>query len=121
MATLTVVNSGRTGSLTTDLVSQMLAADVGLTDKFINDPNGQTLFIVNNTGASTCTITLLMNGVKIDGILPANPTVALAAGKQGIIGPFPVQWYTDANGFANVSYSQVAGVKVLPYKLTPNI
>lgn len=113
MATLSVSTISRTGI--TDLVATAVAADAGLSDKWAG--TGAEFLFVNNGGGVNCVITLVFNAsAVVDGQTPANRTATVNAGKAGVIGPFPVGLYNDANGFMNVSYSQVATVKVLPIK-----
>jgi len=38
--------------------------------------------------------------------------IAVAAGAEKIIGPFDPRYFTDSNGFLNLSYSAVTSVTV---------
>jgi len=59
----------------------------------------------------------LRAGAVFDGTTPASPTLSIPAGHTMEIGPFPPALYNDANGAANVTYSQVASVTVLVRQL----
>lgn len=114
MATLTVSTLTRSGVI--DLVATAVAADAALTDKFLN--YGKEFLYVHNAGGSPCVVTLNFGpGATVDAVAPTNKTVTIAAGKDGMIGPFPTNFYNDANGYMNVHYDQVASVKVLPVSL----
>jgi hypothetical protein len=94
-----------------DLATEAAADATG--NNWVN--SGKEFLYVDNQGAVTCNVTLVYNTTSqtFDGQAVANKVVAVAAGARKIIGPFPTGIYNDVNSKANVSYDQVASVKVL--------
>lgn len=113
MATLTVTSVTRSGVL--DIDSTAVAADAGLSDKFIND--GKVLFYINNGGGGSITVTLVFSPTAlIDGQAPTNRTITVVNGKRALVGPFPQSTYNDSSGYMNIQYSAVTSVKVLAFE-----
>jgi len=112
--TLTVQDSSHVTGL--DYTAQAVAADGTNGNKWPNT-GGQTLVVING-GGSACVLTKIYGpGAVFDGTTPASPTLSVPAGHTMEIGPFPPALYNDANGAANVTYSQVASVTVLVRQL----
>jgi len=113
MATLTVTTINHaTGVL--DLVASATAADAALSDKWTG--TGKEMLFVNNAGGSPCVVTETYGvGGTVDGVALVSRTKSVASGKSAILGPYPTGLFNDANSFMNVSYNQVATVKVLPF------
>lgn len=55
--------------------------------------NGKTKIVVNNTGATSRTVTAILTKTT-DGQTPTPKTYTLAAGAKRNIGPFPVDYYS---------------------------
>jgi hypothetical protein len=115
MATLTVVVQNHLSPLL-NLLGSMYSADVGLSDKWLND--GTSIYIVNNGGGSSITLTEVYGPNAIfNGVTQTNLTRAIPAGDWAICGPYPTGIYNDVNGYMNVQYSAVTTVKVMPLKV----
>ncbi len=102
MATLTVIAPTYAGATFTTVSA------AGGGDKFVNTGN-ELLYIKNGGGGS---ITLTLDAQTIAGLTITDPTVAVAAGAEKIIGPFDPKYFTDSSGFLNLSYSGVTSVTV---------
>ena len=110
MALLTVTPITKTGIDTAGTA----AAAGG--DTFPN--TGREMLVVKNSGASPITVTLDIKAT-LDGQAVTDPTVAVAAGVEKVIGPFPTGYYNDANGQVAVSYSGVTSVTVKALSFAP--
>ncbi len=105
---LTVSNTSRAGL---DLADDVAAGVDG--NKWLN--TGTELLYVNNASGGSITLTFTPTAT-VDGQAVTARTVAVGAGKQMLIGPFPVGVYNDANGYATVTYSAVTTLTVLAVK-----
>jgi len=97
-----------------DLISKLSAATAG-NDTF--KLTGADLFIINNAGGVTCTVTfstVVANAPDNYGVVNAAHDIVLVvlAGKIGIFGPMGIKLFADGAGNCNVTYSQVASVSV---------
>jgi hypothetical protein len=112
MAVLSVTTIDRNGE---DLVTLSIAAGTIATvgDSFPN--TGRELFFVQNGSTVALTVTEVLGvGGTVDTLAPSPRTVTIAAGKGKLMGPYPTQWYNDANGRMNFHYSSPTTVTVLP-------
>ncbi len=109
MAALTVAQASLAG-----LVPTAVAAGAG-GDTFPND--GKTALEVINGSGSSINVTVKSFAPASPGLAQTDNVVAVAAGVTKIIGPFPQAAFTDSTGNAEVSYSAVTTVTVLPIKI----
>jgi hypothetical protein len=113
MAVQTVVQTSRAGI---DLAALAIAADAGLTEKWPG--TGNELLYVKNGGGGSINLTLVFNTATllgIDGLGQTSRIVAIAAGKQMIFGPFPVNLFGDVAGNINITWSAVTTVTLLVF------
>jgi len=106
MATLNTQEIGRGG------VTPSYAAATSGGDRFA--PGARTFLHVKNGGGSAVTVTVAATE-KIDGDLEvADVAVAVPAGTEKMIGPFPPQVFdaVDGSGLADVTYTGVTSVTV---------
>lgn len=84
-------------------------------DTWVN--TGKEFVIIKNGSGSSINVTLDIQAT-IDGVSPTDPVVAVAAGAQKLMGPFPVGIYNDPSGNAKVTCSAVTSVtlNVLKYQ-----
>lgn len=90
-----------------------VAADVG-GDSFPN--TGKTLFYVKNGSGASITATFDAPNADNFGIVndAHDQAVAVAAGAERLIGPFPKHRFNDANERVQVAYSGVTSLTVAP-------
>lgn len=106
-ATLTPTTMSRAG---VSFTSASVAASGG-GDKFLND--SVSFLWIKNGGGSSITVTLTWGtGGTVDGQTPTARTVTINAGDSQVIGPFNPNFYNDANGFMNWTYSGVTSVTI---------
>jgi hypothetical protein len=107
-------------------VSTVVRAGINLTDldaaanvdgNYFTNTGNEILYALNGDGSST-TITLVY-AATTDGQAITNKTVSVPAGKAMILGPFPVEFYNDANSRMNLTYSSVTSLTVLAMKVLP--
>ncbi len=103
MAILTVQSITRTGLAATD----NSAANAG--DSFVN--SGREFVNIKNTSGGSITVTLDIQAT-VDSQSVTDPTVAVGAGTEKLIGPFPVGFYNDGNARVNLTYSTEVGLTV---------
>lgn len=84
-------------------------------DQFLND--GRTLLYVKNGGGSSITITVDAQATP-GGLTITDPTIAVAAGAERLIGPFNPIYFNDASGFVKWTYSGVTSVTVAGIQVT---
>lgn len=112
MAVLSVNAVSRAGL---NLTAALAAAGVS-GDSWPNT-GAEYLAIMNGSGSSI-TVTLAYAATAVfDGATPTNKTVAVAAGKLLLIGPFPQVLYNDTNQRVTVTYSAVSDVTVAIFRL----
>lgn len=83
-------------------------------DTFAND--GNVLFYVKNSGASSVTVTFTGQNPSNFGVT-SDKQVVVGAGAAMLIGPFLKDWFNDANGNVSVSYSDATSVSVAALKV----
>lgn len=114
MATLTVQSVVRTG------LNPSLVAAAGGGDEFVNDSGGDTFFWVDNGGGGSVTVTIASQATAQPGLVATDLAVAVPAGEQRMIGPFPPGTSTAFNDGAEkvqVTYSGVTSVTVAAIKV----
>lgn len=107
MATLTLIQAILAGVV----LNRVAAAGGG--DEFIND--GATRLHVKNDGAGSINVTVNSQAQCNHGF-DHDLVVAVAAGAEKIIGPFPTSRFNDANGKVQVAYSDATSVTVAAVK-----
>ena len=89
------------------------AASIG-GDSFAND--GKTFFAVLTHGATPTTITIPCVKANDQGVTENIVSTSLVgAGSFKYFGPFDVEYFNDANGRVNVSYTSVTDMAVCPF------
>lgn len=108
MAALTTQNVVRTGIVPT------YAAAAGGGDTFI--PSADTFLHIKNGSGGSLTVTVAVTATVI-GQAASNVAVAIAAGAEKMIGPFPYEFFNQSDGTAAVTYSGVTSLTVAVLKL----
>tara|TARA_R110002072_G_scaffold121850_1_gene256057 strand:+ start:10102 stop:10452 length:351 start_codon:yes stop_codon:yes gene_type:complete len=109
MATLTSVSITESGT-------QLTLASAGAEgDKWEN--NGNEFLLVKNGSEGSVTITITTQVTSFESArygdsTKSNTTLAIAAGQDGMIGPFAVGAYNDTDGNCNVTYSSSSSVRI---------
>lgn len=116
MALYTVQNIAKTGLAPT-------YGAVALSDTFPNPGDERTfLHVKNGSGASiNVTVTAFRTLAKVTGagqLTIPNLVVAVPAGAERVIGPFP-EAYNDASGNVNVAYSAITTITAAAVRLAP--
>jgi hypothetical protein len=99
-----------------DIMATAVAADVALSDWWVN--TGNELIFVNNAGATSITVTDTIPGSynPPDGLSTTPRTHTIAAGKFSFLGPYPTQIYNaGSTNFMTLTWSAVASVKLLVF------
>jgi hypothetical protein len=118
-ASLTITNLDENLSVA-DVVATAVAASGG-GDTAPND--GHTYLYVNNGGSGSITVTVTAQNTTIKppgggGVMTkSNITDTIAAGKEGLMGPFPPGFFNNSVGQISITYSAVTSVKVLAVRL----
>lgn len=86
------------------------------------NPDGKVFLYVKNAGAGgiTVTVTPAKPTLAIPGqgqFTKATPAVAVAAGAEALLGPFPPAIFNDGNGNLDITYSGVTSVEVAAFQL----
>ncbi len=89
-------------------------------DVFTND--GKTLIHVKNDDADTLNITVTAQKTSVDKqgfgtVAVSDTTVAITAGEEEFIGPFPTSRFNDSNGQVNVLYDDETSVTLAALRL----
>jgi hypothetical protein len=88
-------------------------------------PNdGRTFLLFENGDAASHTITVTpakttLNQPGVGTVEKANVALAVGAGDEGLLGPFPPGMFNDINGNLAITYSAVTSCKILAVKLAP--
>jgi hypothetical protein len=103
------------------LAASMTSASAG-GDKFDNANDGRTFLRVKNGGGASINVTIAKQAASVNvggfgALAVADEVIAVAAGAEKDIGPFPAGRFNDANGQVNVSYSGVTTVTVAALRL----
>jgi hypothetical protein len=110
MATLATQPVSRAG-----IVPAYAAAAAG-GDKFA--PGKDTLLHVKNGSAAAITVTIVTPKTTSYGSEIADNEVAVAAGSERLIGPFPYEHYADTDdGLGDITYSAVTSLTVGAFAL----
>lgn len=81
----------------------------------VND--GKLTFVhVKNGSGSSINVTIATPG-SVDGNAIADKVVAVPAGEERIIGPFPTSWYNQSDGTVHVDFSAVTAVTCGAFKI----
>lgn len=96
---------------------------VSASDKFANPSDKRTYLHVKNGGGSSVTVTITRQNTSLSvagegNITLANQTVAIPAGSERIIGPFP-ESFNDVDGNVVVGYSGTTSVTAAAVRLPP--
>jgi hypothetical protein len=79
--------------------------------------DGKLTFVhVKNGSGGEVTVTIDTPGT-VDGLAIADRTVAVPAGEERIIGPFPTAYYNQADGTVHVDFSAVTSVTIAAFKV----
>ena len=79
--------------------------------------DGKRTFVhVNNGSGSEVTITIDTPGT-VDGLAISDREVAVPAGEERMIGPFPTDWYNQSDGTVHVDYSDTTSVTIGAFKV----
>lgn len=119
MAALTIQTVAASG-----LAPAYTAAAAG-GDSIANDYQRNTIAHVKNGGGASINVTvapyITSKTVPDVGVITVpNIVVAVPAGSDRMIGPFPAN-YTDANGNVNLAYSAVTSVTVAAIKVPDSV
>lgn len=111
MATITVNNSSLSGLI----INDQLTAAAGGGDVFAND--GKTYFVVNNGSGASINVTFTAQNTSVSksgygNVSITDTVVAVDAGDETIIGPFPTARFNNTSGQVSVSYSSATSVTV---------
>lgn len=77
---------------------------------------GDQFVHVKNGSASSVTVTI-PTPAKVQGVDVADITVAVAAGAEAMIGPFPAGLFNQSGGVVYINYSAVTSVTVAAFKV----
>ena len=108
MATLTAQEIDRDG------LNPSFAACDAAGDEFAN--LGVEFIHVKNGDVSAHTVTIETSRT-VDGLAVADRDVAIPAGEERLIGPFPKQTYDDADGKVQLTYDAVTSVTIAVIKV----
>jgi len=108
MAILTVQQASLSGVNTT------YGAAAGGGDQFAN--TGKAMIHVKNGDVSSKTVTVDSQKVCSQGF-DHDAAVAIPAGEERMIGPFPKDRFNDANGDVQITYSAVTSVTIAVVEL----
>lgn len=108
MAQLAVQSASATG-----LTPAFAAAAAG-GDSFAND--GRTVLHAKNGGAGAITVTVNSQQACDQGF-DHDLAVAIPAGQERMIGPFPQSRFNDSSGLVQVTYSDVTSLTVAALKV----
>jgi hypothetical protein len=111
MADITTRNEITQAGLT--FLSYSAASSGG--DEYEN--NGRFFVVIKNSGEVSCTVTFTaqvtsFHSPQYGTSSIANATLAVASGRSGFIGPFPVSTFNDTNGYVQMTYSATSDVTV---------
>lgn len=110
MADLTVSTITRSG------IAPTYVAAAALGDAFVN--TGRIFLHVKNGGGGSINVTVAEQvTADIAGYTATDLVVAVPAGAERMIGPFPRSAYNDSNGKVQVSYSDETSVTVAALQL----
>lgn len=109
MALLTLQRISRSG------LTPSFVAAAGGGDTFQNDGK-LTFFYVKNGGGGSINATFVTQRA-IRGLAIADLVVAVGAGSEEVVGPFPSSDYNDTSNLVTVNYSGVTTVTVAAFKI----
>lgn len=103
MATLSAQTISRSG-----LTPSYASAESG-GDEFAN--TGTEFIHIKNGDGSSHTVTIVTSAT-VDGLAVEDRAVAVPAGEERMIGPFPTSSYNDSSGNVALSYDAVTSVTI---------
>lgn len=78
----------------------------------------RTIFVADNATGSPVVYTISWGpAAAIDSAVPAPKTVSVPANKRYVFGPFPTQYYNDANGAVTITPATAASQTVCALKI----
>ena len=91
-------------------------------DGDVMDNDGSTFLLVKNGGESSITITITAQVTSVKTQLfgettKSNATLAIAAGAEGMIGPFSPSAFNTDNSQISITYSGVTSVTIAGFKI----
>jgi len=90
------------------------AADT-LGDDFVS--TGKELVLVEHTNSLGSSVTLTVTTTAtIDGEAVADKIITIGPGETHVLGPWPQQWYNDANAKVTLSWSAVTDIMLAVIK-----
>lgn len=97
-------------------VTPSYAACAGGGDTFV--PDKDTFLHVKNGSGGSLTVTVAVPGTERYGVATADVAVAVAAGTERMIGPFPAEIFADSSlsGSAAITYSGVTSLTIGVFK-----
>jgi hypothetical protein len=106
-----------TQSITRAGVVPSYAAATGGGDKFT--PTKDTWLHAKNGSGGSITVTIVTPKTDAWGNAVADNAIAIAAGAEKVIGPFPADAYSDpATGLADITYSGVTSLTIGAFALS---
>jgi len=78
-------------------------------DEFAN-AGGELVHIKNGAGAEQ--IMTIVSQATVDGLAVADRTVAIPAGEERVVGPFPTATYNDGDGLVQLTYDAVVTLTI---------
>lgn len=93
------------------------SACAGGGDRFT--PDGSTFLHVKNASGGSLNVTVAATKVPADSLAVGNLVVAVGAGAEKMIGPFPpdIFFATDGSGLADITYSGVTSLTIAVMKV----
>ena len=84
--------------------------------------NGDVFVHVKNADATGHTVTIAaqttsLNVSGMGAVAKANQAVAIAAGAEAMIGPFPTRAFNDANNYVQLTYDAITSVTIAALRL----
>jgi len=91
-----------------------VAADVA-GDEFVN--TGKELILVQHTNGAGSSVTLTVTtSATVDGEAVADRVITIGPGETHLLGPWPQQWYNDANAKVQLAWSAVTDITLAVIK-----
>jgi len=87
------------------------AAADGMGDDFVN--TGKELAVVEHTNPAGSSVTLTVTTTAtVDTEAVADKVIVIGVGETHVLGPWPQQWYNDANAKVQFAWSAVTDVQL---------
>lgn len=102
---------------TVDGVTPTYTGSLSTSNTYTFPNDGRTFLHVKKSGAGACVATIA-TPAEVDGNAIADKTVTIPATTgDKLIGPFPPRTFTNADGVATVSFSEITGLTVAVLQL----